>query len=175
MRAAVLGDLVVPLLTRGLVCRQGLRAGCVDSASHELLLEVTLGERRRAVLQVSFLRAACRVPMPASCSVEKPWAQHFAILTPPSLRSAAPANLVLSLSLSLRPPSLCRAWRIIRFHICTQQNHPSLMLHYDEQSLSPVQDQTVAEVNVNMSMNRHIKVNMNIWLMHHFLHQRHLM
>lgn len=35
MRVAVLGELVVSVLAWGLVSRQGLRAGSVDSASHE--------------------------------------------------------------------------------------------------------------------------------------------
>lgn len=41
MRVAVV-DREVSLLSWGLVGRQGLRAGCVDSASHEHLVEVTL-------------------------------------------------------------------------------------------------------------------------------------
>lgn len=48
MREAVVWDLVVSLLAWGLVCRQGLRAGCVDSASHEHLLENTLSVPQRA-------------------------------------------------------------------------------------------------------------------------------
>lgn len=140
MRLAEVGELVVSVLVWGLVSRQGLRAGCVNSASHEHLLEVTLSvlqraEQRRGALKVPFLWAACPVLMAASCFVEKPLAQHIAILTPPSLWISPPANLILSLSTN--PPSPePRAQRIIRFHIYTQQNHPernhslSLMLHY---------------------------------------------
>lgn len=36
-----MGDRIVSVLAWGLVGWQGLRAGCVDSASHEHLLEVT--------------------------------------------------------------------------------------------------------------------------------------
>lgn len=42
MEVAVLGQRVVSVLAGGLVGRQGLRAGSVDSASHERLLEVAL-------------------------------------------------------------------------------------------------------------------------------------
>ena len=48
MRVAVVGELVVSVLAWGLVGGQGLRAGCVDSASHEHLLEVTLSVLQRA-------------------------------------------------------------------------------------------------------------------------------
>lgn len=92
---AVVGRLVVSVLASGLVGGQGLRAGCVDSASHEHLLEVTLSVLRgvRAVLQVPFLWAACPVLMPASCSLQKPLAQHFGVLTPPSEPLLPPASM----------------------------------------------------------------------------------
>lgn len=51
MRVAVLGELAVSVLAWGLVGRQGLRAGSVDSASHEHLLEVTLSVLQRASLR----------------------------------------------------------------------------------------------------------------------------
>lgn len=48
MRVAIQAELVVTLLAWRLVGGQSLRAGSVDSASHEHLLEVSLGVLRRA-------------------------------------------------------------------------------------------------------------------------------
>lgn len=59
MRAAVLAELVGRVLAWGLVGGQGLRAGSVDSASHEHLLEVALSVLQRCVLRVSFLQLLC--------------------------------------------------------------------------------------------------------------------
>lgn len=84
MGVAVLGQLVVSVLAGGLVGGQGLRAGSVDSASHEHLLEVALGVLQRASSPYPLLRAARPRLMSASCSVGgKPLAQHIAVLTPP--------------------------------------------------------------------------------------------
>lgn len=134
MGVAVLGQLVVSVLAGGLVGRQGLRAGSVDSASHERLLEVALGVLQRASSPYPLLRPARPRLMSASCSVGgKPLAQHAAVLTPPPHPNPHPPHLTplhytsLFLSLSLPDSSPCPAllppgW-IIRFHIQAQQNH----------------------------------------------------
>ena len=87
MGLAVAGELVVWVLAWGLVGGQGLRAGCVDSASHEHLLEVNLCVPGASGGEPSSRYPSCEWPVlvPASCSVEKPLAQHIAILTPPFL------------------------------------------------------------------------------------------
>lgn len=142
MRVAVVGELVVSVLAWGLVGRQGLRAGCVDSASHEHLLDVAPPCPAASREETSSRYPSSERPVLSWCRpaalCRKPLAQHFAILTPPSLWITPPVNLSLSLSLSLAlygplpPPPLPppppsaepRASRIIRFHIYTQQNHP---------------------------------------------------
>lgn len=91
---AAVGQRVVSVLASGLVGRQGLRAGSVDRASHERLLEVALRVLRgvRAVLRASFLRAACP-DASQLLSGKKPLAQHFGILTPPSGSLLLPASV----------------------------------------------------------------------------------
>lgn len=86
MRVVVVGERVVPVLAGGLVSGQGLRAGCIDGASHERPVKVGLSVRHRARCE-SKVSSSCARPvlMPASCSVEKPLAQHIGILIPPSL------------------------------------------------------------------------------------------
>lgn len=136
MRVAVVRELVVSVLAWGLVGRQGLRAGCVDSASHEHLLEVTLSvlqrvekNRPQGILPVRGL--SC--PDASQLLSGKAIGSAHCYLNP-----SFPLNLSSSQprSLSLQPSSLSHAERIIRFHIYTQQNHPqrnhslSLMLHY---------------------------------------------
>ena len=152
MRVAVVGELVVSVLAGGLVGRQGLRAGCVDSASHEHLLEVTLSVLQRAEesrLQGMRPLSGLSCPDASQLLCGKAIGSAHCYLNPsfPSESLLQPTSLSLSLSLSLWPSSLCRAQRIIRFHIYTQQNHPqrnhslSLMLHYaNAQSVDSVQE-----------------------------------
>ena len=156
MRVAVVGELVVSVLAGGLVGRQGLRAGCVDSASHEHLLEVTLSVLQRAEeSRPQGMRPLSGLSCPDASQLlcGKAIGSAHCYLNPsfPSESLLQPTSLSLflslSLSLSLWPSSLCRAQRIIRFHIYTQQNHPwrnqslSLMLHYaNAQSVDSVQE-----------------------------------
>lgn len=137
-----MGELVVSVLARGLVGGQGLRTGCVDSASHEHLLEVTLSVLQRAeksrpqgMLRLSGL--SCPDASQLLCGKAIGSAHCYPNPSFPSESLLQPTSFSLSLSGPPPPPSAeLRAQRIIRFHIYTQQNHPrrnhwlSLMLHY---------------------------------------------
>ncbi len=110
MRVAVVGELVVSVLAWGLVGGQGLRAGCVDSASHEHLLEVTLSVLQRAEKsrpQGIFPASGLSCPDASQLLCGKAIGSALCYLNPsfPSESLLQPT----SSSLSLRPSSLCRA------------------------------------------------------------------
>lgn len=110
MRVAVVGELVVSVLAWGLVGGQGLRAGCVDSASHEHLLEVTLSVLQRAEKsrpQGILPQSGLSRPDASQLLCAKAIGSAHCYLNPsfPSESLLQPTSFSLSLSLSL-PPSL---------------------------------------------------------------------
>lgn len=115
MRWAVVGLLVVSVLACGLVGRQGLRAGCVDSASHEHLLEVHLSVPQRAeesgprvILRQSLSTVlsgpALSCPAANQLLCGKATGSAHRCLNPSFLLNLSPANLILILCLSAGPP-----------------------------------------------------------------------
>lgn len=73
MRGAILAELVGPVLARSLVGGQSLRAGSVDSASHEHLLEVSL-----SVLQPAPSRyPSSEPPVLPRCRPAALWKSHW--------------------------------------------------------------------------------------------------
>lgn len=73
MRVAVLAELVGPVLARSLVGGESLRAGSVDRASHEHLLEVPLSVLQRAS---SRYRPSERPVLPR-CRPAALWKSHW--------------------------------------------------------------------------------------------------